>query len=211
MLFRWQKEAEAADVHQVFSADTFLWGFIVEWGRSGEKDEPEFVEKQLKAMKAFNMKQTATVPSAVAGLATPVVAPLATLAGPAFRPTATPSAAGTTTALPMASALAKPTACIQQTPATISHTSVGTRSKAYGPSHEGTTFSQTATARISQLNVTITHASHQQSLHRPNHMSKHRQRQNNLFDHRQSQNHLFDQRQRQNHLSDPRQSPNSPG
>jgi hypothetical protein len=115
MLFRWQKKAEAADVHWVFSADTFLWHFIVEWGRSGEKGEPEFVEKQLKAMKAFDTKQTATVPSAVAGPATPAVAPLATLAGPAFRPTAPPSAAGMTTALPMASALAKPTPASSKT------------------------------------------------------------------------------------------------
>jgi hypothetical protein len=41
-------------VQSVFCADTFLWGFVVAWGKSEKTGDEQFVESQQRAMKTFD-------------------------------------------------------------------------------------------------------------------------------------------------------------
>jgi hypothetical protein len=41
-------------VQSVFRANTFLWGFVVAWGKSGKTRDERFVESQWRVMKTFN-------------------------------------------------------------------------------------------------------------------------------------------------------------
>jgi hypothetical protein len=41
-------------VQSVFHANTFLWGFVVAWGKSEKTRDEQFVESQWRAMKTFD-------------------------------------------------------------------------------------------------------------------------------------------------------------
>lgn len=44
------------NVQSIFHADTFLWGFVVAWGKSEKTVDEEFMESQWRAMKTFDVK-----------------------------------------------------------------------------------------------------------------------------------------------------------
>ena len=52
----WQKEVCDEDVQKVFKANAFLWAFVVAWLKSDKTGDQVFMEAQLRAMNAFDMK-----------------------------------------------------------------------------------------------------------------------------------------------------------
>jgi hypothetical protein len=54
-------------VQSVFRANTFLWGFVVAWGKSEKTRDEQFVESQQRAMKTFNGRATGSLKTAMAG------------------------------------------------------------------------------------------------------------------------------------------------
>jgi hypothetical protein len=45
-------------VQSVFHADTFLWGFVMAWGKSEKTGDEQFVESQWRVMKTFDGRAT---------------------------------------------------------------------------------------------------------------------------------------------------------